>query len=56
MLPSLGVKEGLSCVLFRAIAARKAPNLALPSLYDSVLSSVRFEIWLQIYLVEGNLC
>ena len=35
-LPSGGVKEGLSCVIFRAIVARKTPNLAIPSLQHSV--------------------
>ena len=35
-IPSIGVKEGLSCVLFHVIAARKTRNLALPSLQDSV--------------------
>ena len=35
-LPSVGVTEGLSCVIFRAIVARKTPNLALPSLQHSV--------------------
>ena len=35
-LPSVGVKEGLSCVIFHAIVARKTPNLALPSLQHSV--------------------
>ena len=35
-LPSFGVKEGLSCEIFRAIVARKKPNLALPSLQHSV--------------------
>ena len=33
---SVGVKEGLSCVIFRAIVARKTPNIALPSLQHSV--------------------
>ena len=32
LLPSVGVKDGLSCVIIRAIGARKTPNLALPSL------------------------
>ena len=36
LLPSVGVKEGLSCVIFRAIVARKTHNLALPSLPHSV--------------------
>ena len=40
-VPSIGVKEGLSCVLFRAIVAWKTPNLALPSLQHSVLISYR---------------
>ena len=35
-VPSVGVKEGLSCVIFRAIVAGKSPNLALPSLQHSV--------------------
>ena len=35
-VPSVGVKEGLSCVIFRALVARKTPNLALPSLQHSV--------------------
>ena len=36
LVPSVGVKEGVSCVIFRAIVARKTPNLALPSLQHSV--------------------
>ena len=36
-IPSVGVKEGLSCVIFRATVARKTPNLALPSLQHSVM-------------------
>ena len=35
-LPSVGVKDGLGCVIFRAIVARKTPNLALHSLQHSV--------------------
>ena len=35
-VPSVGVKEGLSCVISRAIVAQKTPNLALPSLQHSV--------------------
>ena len=30
------VKEGLGCVLFRVVAARKTRNLALPSLENPV--------------------
>ena len=38
-LPSVVVKEGLSCVIFRDIVARKTPNLALPSFQHSVHAS-----------------
>ena len=55
LVPSVGVKEGLSCVIFRAIVARITPNLALPSLQRSVYALVH-PPGLELFMKAPCLC